>query len=146
MSSKPHSNVMLFFFIDDFELIGTTAIAYHLKDRIHLVIDSREVHRFRRNRNDGMSTIICQKYYNVYDEKCILFSVYEDRGGPIGADIFASYFCKTEGIKADHCVDHREANNNKRGFYFHRLIFISSDEVESALSHLEDHSTGTKTV
>ncbi|KAL6511675.1 hypothetical protein OROGR_021272 [Orobanche gracilis] len=85
------------------------------------------------------------RYYNVYDEKSILFSVYDDRGGPIAGDIFASYFCKTEGIKAAHCVDHRVANNNKRGFYFHRLIFISPVEAGLALSGLEDHSTGTRT-
>lgn len=36
-----------------------------------------------------------------------------------------------------HCVDHRRPNSQKKGFYFHRLVFVSKEEAAKAFSYVE---------
>lgn len=38
---------------DENELVGTTAIAYQIKDRIHLIVDSRSSNDSIRNRDSA---------------------------------------------------------------------------------------------
>lgn len=50
---------------------------------------------------------------------------------------------KPEGTEASHCVDHRVSKGNGKGFYFHRLVFRSSEEAKAALTRLKETKRDT---
>ncbi|XP_074378521.1 uncharacterized protein LOC141720066 [Apium graveolens] len=70
-----------------------------------------EVNKTRCERIGNIQSLpLYMRYYHLYDEKCILFSIYDDKYDPIPADIFESYFSEPGTLDASHCVDHRWLN------------------------------------
>ncbi|KAL6200986.1 hypothetical protein ACLB2K_024701 [Fragaria x ananassa] len=75
-------------------------------------------------------------FYEQYDENSTLFLVHNAKE-VVPTDDLVALFRPHGDIIIGHVVDHRVTSTNK-GFYFHRLVFVSKEEAEKVLTHMEN--------
>lgn len=100
--------------------------------------EKRTLFSIYKDQNGPIPAKSFELYFWYVDRYLLFFNIiiYNFNQSYMFWDINLILYRESGGLEASHCVDHRVMKEKKEGFYFHRLVFRSSEDALEALTNL----------